>query len=133
MPNLIFNPQTMHTFLPRRMYKGGIERRSVVVITQDCELSAKFKEPVYICAEAQCSERDNFNKRQGRAIALQRIHAHLSRDKETVAGVYAIRHSELFDTAGQVRMRNAITPISHVEFPAGTIARLGDLLCKVEE
>ena len=57
-----FDPLKIQSYLPTREYKGGIIRRSVVLITQDCELSIKYKEPVYIFAESQCSEDDNFCK-----------------------------------------------------------------------
>ena len=128
-----FDPLKIQSYLPTREYKGGIIRRSVVLITQDCELSIKYKEPVYIFAESQCSEDDNYCKHQGRAIALGRINKFLEDRTKIVRGIYSVRHSELFDDAGQVRMRNAVTPISHTTLPKGVLERLDDLVCKLEE
>lgn len=124
-----FDPNKVQVYLPSRTYKGGHLRRSVVLITQDCELSAKYKEPVYIFAEAQCSEEDNFNKLQGRSIALGRINKFLSDRTKVIRGIYTVRHSELFNDEGKVRLYNAVTPISHTTLPGGVLERLGDLIC----
>lgn len=126
---LSFDPNKFLVFLPRRVYQGANERRSVVLIHLDCEESERLHTPVYIIAEAQCSELDNFSLKRGRAIALSRIESQLKDRQAAIRGVYSAKHTDLFDTEGEFRYKRMTTPLSYLPFPPGLVGRFDDLLC----
>ena len=127
---LSFGPNKFLVFLPRRVYKGSHERRSVVLIHLDCDESERLHIPVYIIAEAQCSEVDNFSLKRGRAIALSRIESQLKDRQASIRGVYSVKHNELFDPEGEFRYKRITTPLSYLPFPPGLVGRFDDLLCE---